>query len=464
MKFFVVINFLCLIFLTACTPDSLTLQGSSANAANTNELSETPALDNTNNLVEANDRSQKPAISSDGQLVAFVSKASNLVANDTNFNCGPSKTENCPDIFLHNRSTNVISRLSISSVGVQGDFWSDSPAISDDGRFVAFVSVATNLIPGDTNGQPDIFLRDIQAGQTRRVSISSSGGQSNGASISPALSSNGRYIAFISSANNLVPNDSNSVQDVFVHDTVTGVTNRVSISSTGQEANYWSSHPAISANGRFVAFVSHASNLVNGDTNNTGDVFVHDRQTGATGRVSVASNGAQSNHISWAPDISADGRYVVFSSNANNLVLSDTNQWGDIFLRDRLNNTTELISATTNRGPANSWSQFPVISNDGSYLAFFSWANNLTANDQNSWPDIFLYQRATNQLTLVSVAGDGTQQLIGVTDMLADISGNGRYVVFATPIDNLVPNDTNGQQDIFVYDRQTTIIIRVSGN
>lgn len=462
MKFFVVAAFLCLIFLTACTPNSITLPDSPAGAANTDKISKPPAANNTNNLVEANNRSEKPAISSDGQLVAFVSEASNLVANDTNSNCGPSGTANCPDIFLHNRSTNIISRLSISSAGVQGNFWSDSPAISDDGRFVAFASVATNLVPGDTNGQPDIFLRDIQAGQTKRVSISSSGTQSNGASTAPSLSSNGRYIAFISAANNLVPNDSNSAQDVFVHDTVTGTTSRVSISSTGQEANYWSLQPAISANGRFVAFVSHATNLVTGDTNNTGDIFVHDRQTGGTSRISVASNGTQSNHISWSPDISADGRYIVFSSNADNLASADTNQWGDIFLRDRLNNTTELIGTTN--GPPNSWSQFPAISNDGSHLAFFSWASNLTPNDENSWPDIFLYQRAAAQFTLVSVAGGGTQQLIGVTDMLADISGNGRYIAFATPLNNLVPNDTNGRQDIFVYDHQTTTIIRVSGN
>jgi Tol biopolymer transport system component len=458
-----VIILLGLLFFTACTPASPGLYEPSATVVNPNETPETSA-DNTNLLPEANERSEKPAISFDGQLVAYVSKASNLVGSDTNFNCGPTSTENCPDIFLHNRQTSVISLISVSSAAVQGNNFSDSPAISDDGRFVAFVSAATNLVPNDTNGQLDVFLRDIQGGQTKRVSISSAGGQSNGASLAPSISNDGRYIAFTSTASNLTANDNNSVQDIFVHDTATGVTNRVSISSAGQEANYWSLQPSVSADGRFVAFVSHATNLVTGDSNNTGDVFVHDRQTGATGRISVASNGTQANHISWAPDVSADGRYVVFSSNADNLASSDINQWGDIFLRDRVNNTTELISATTNRGPANSWSQFPVISNDGSSIAFFSWASNLTANDINNWPDIFLYQRATTQFSLVSVAGNGTQQLIGVTDMLAEISGNGRYIAFATPLDNLVPSDTNGQQDVFVYDKQTSAIIRVSGN
>jgi hypothetical protein len=459
-----IIYLLFLILLAACTPDSVMLQGSASGVDAANERSQTSADEGDNSLAEANNLSEKPAISDDGNLVIFVSKATNLVSGDTNTFCGLSNNENCPDIFLHNRSSGVISRISISSGGGQSDNSSDSPAISGNGRFAAFVSAAGNLVPGDTNNTPDIFVRDLQTGQTTRISVSSSGGQSNGASDQPSVSGDGRFITFLSTANNLVPNDNNGVQDIFVRDTVAGATSRVSISSTGQEANYSSLQPVISADGLNVAYISHASNLVPGDTNNTGDVFIHNRQTGTTTRISVASNGTQSNVISWAPDISSNGRYVVFSSNADNLVSADLNQWGDIFLRDITANTTTLISAAANKGQANSWSQLPVISADGSFVAFFSWASNLTSNDENWLPDIFLYQKSTGQFTLTSVAGSGVQQSIGVTDMVLDISGNGRYIVYATPINNLIANDTNGWRDVFVYDRQTTSIIRVSGN
>ena len=203
--------------------------------------------------------------------------------------------------------------------------------LSADGRYVVFVSGATNLIPNDTNNAEDVFVKDRQTGATTRVSVASqTGAQANNGSGAAAISGDGRYVAFYSDASNLVSGDTNGVGDIFVHDRQTGLTTRVSVDSSGHEANGENSdsYLAISGDGRYVAFSSEATNLVSGDTNNVRDIFVHDRQTSQTRRVSVASNGAEANGGSGAVDISDDGRYVAFSSSATNLVAGDTNGKG----------------------------------------------------------------------------------------------------------------------------------------
>ena len=223
---------------------------------------------------------------------------------------------------------------------------SQDPAISADGRFVAFDSFASNLVAGDTNGVVDVFVRDRVAGATERVSVSSSGAQANG-SVSAAMSADGRFVAFSS---DLVAGDTlEDLDDVFVRDRVAGTTKRVSVSSTGAQANDSSKSPAISADGRFVVFGSGASNLVAGDTNGAYDVFVRDRVAGTTERVSLTSTGAQVNHGSnvGAGAISADGRFVVFDSTASNLVAGDTNGAMDVFVRDRVARTTERVSVSS---------------------------------------------------------------------------------------------------------------------
>src|SRR5439155_1754636 len=206
------------------------------------------------------------------------------------------------------------------------------PALSADGRFVAFVSFATNLVAGDTNGATDVFVHDRQTGTTERVSVASDGTQGNAASAGAALSADGRFVAFHSYATNLVAGDTNGATDVFVHDRQTGTTERVSVSSGGTEGNGFSAAPALSADGRFVAFHNTATNLVAGDTNGKTDVFVHDRQTGTTERTSVASDATQGNGPSAGAALSADVGLVAFHGTATNLVAGDANGAYDVFV------------------------------------------------------------------------------------------------------------------------------------
>src|SRR5439155_1725953 len=202
-------------------------------------------------------------------------------------------------------------------------------------------SAASDLVAGDTNGVSDVFVHDRQTGTTERVSVASGGAQGNGSSgligfaFPPALSADGRFIAFVSFATNLVAGDTNAATDVFVHDRQTETSRASCVASGGTEGNAASLGFALSADGRFVAFRSDATNLVAGDTNGTTDVFVHDRQTGATERMSVGSGGVQGNGFSAGPALSADGRFVAFRSVGTNLVAGDTNGATDVFVHDR---------------------------------------------------------------------------------------------------------------------------------
>ena len=226
---------------------------------------------------------------------------------------------------------------------------------------VAFVSKATNLVAGDSNNVADIFIHDGQTGATTRVSVSSAGDQANGASSDPAISTDGRYVAFVSAATNLVAGDTNGVRDVFVYDRQTGATMRVSVGAGGNQANAASSAPSVSADGRYVAFASLASNLVPGDTNSASDVFVRDRQTGVTTRASVNDSGLQGNNSSWEPSLSADGRYVAFTSQADNLITDDTDGTADVFVVDRQTAQITRVGFDADE---------PSISGDGRLLHF----------------------------------------------------------------------------------------------
>jgi Tol biopolymer transport system component len=395
--------------------------------------------------------SYSSSISADGRYVAFQSYADNLVPGDTNEQ---------PDIFVRDRQTGTTERVNVAADGTQANDYSYSSSISADGRYVAFLSRASNLVPGDTNEQPDIFVRDRQTGTTERVNVAADGTQANNYSGELSISADGRYLAFASRASNLVSDDTNEQPDIFVRDRQTGTTERVSVAADGTQANKDSwEKPTISADGRYVAFSSRASNLIPDDTNEQWDIFVRDRQTGTTERVSVAADGTQANNGSYSQSISADGRYVAFSSWANNLVPDDTNERPDIFVRDRQTGTTERVSVTSDGTQANSTSWYPSISADGSHVAFQSDANNLVPGDKNDLEDIFvrdlaggeaLRDRQTGTTEKVSVATDGTQA--NSISSSPSISADGSYVAFQSDASNLVPGDTNDASDIFVRD------------
>ena len=391
-------------------------------------------------------------VSADGRYVVFMSVADNLVPGDTN---------NFGDIFIHDQQTGQTSRVSVASDGTQGNQYSGHPAVSADGRYVAFMSMADNLVPGDTNGKRDVFVHDRQTGQTSLVSVASDGTQGNNNSSTSSISADGRYVVFDSYANNLVPGDTNGGPDIFVHDRQTGQTNRVSVASDGTQANSGSGVASMSADGRYVAFASGANNLVSGDTNNLGDSFVHDRQTGQTSRVSVASNGAQGNDHALGPHISADGRYVAFFSWATNLVPGDTNNYGDVFVHDRQTKQTSRVSVTSSGIQGNSGSYWPFISADGRYVAFDSAANNLVPGDTNNIQDMFVHDRQTWQIIRVSVASDGTEA--NDLSYTPSISADGRYITFASEASNLVPGDTNNTADVFAHDRGGSGGFAISG-
>ena len=284
----------------------------------------------------------------------------------------------------------TITRVSVDSAGNQGNAPSFGPSISADGRFVAFTSIASNIVPGDTNNNRDVFVRDLSTNTTTRVSVGSAANQANSLSLFPSISADGRFVAFDSYANNLVPGDTNAKSDIFVRDLSTNTTTRVSVGSAGNQGNDASSGGSISADGRFVAFSSLASNLVPGDTNDSEDIFVRDLSTNTTTRVSVSGAGNQGNDYSSDASISADGRFVTFSSEASNLVPGDTNNKEDIFVRDLSTNTTTRVSVDSAGNQANGLSYIPSISADGRFVAFSSDAANLVPGDTNSVGDVFV--------------------------------------------------------------------------
>ncbi|MBZ0318924.1 MAG: hypothetical protein K8L91_21090 [Anaerolineae bacterium] len=358
----------------------------------------------------------------------------------------------------------TIMRASVTETGAQSTGDSFHVSLSSDGRFVTFDSTAP-LAAGDGDTLSDIYVYDRQTCAVQFVSISSANQKGNGHSFNPAISADGRYVTFDSLATNLVQFDNNGLSDIFVHDRQTATTTRVSVATGGTQATGGGSlNPTISADGRFVAFESSATNLVGGDSNGLSDIFVHDRNTTSTTRVSVATGGTQATGgISNFPAISGNGRFVTFHSGATNLVGGDTNGLDDIFVHDRNAGTTARVSvATGGTQQLGGGADFPVISSDGRYVAFQSFATNLVAGDTNGVPDVFVHDRNTIITTRVSVATGGTQSSGGGSFVPGGISADGRYVAFESDATNLVAGDTNARRDIFVHDRQITTTTRVS--
>jgi Tol biopolymer transport system component len=389
---------------------------------------------------EADNASDYPVLTPDGRFVVFESNASNLVPVDTN---------GTMDIFVRDLQNGTIERVNLTNLGVQAYQWSSAPDISDDGRFVAFESPAYNLRKDQPGGYRNIFVRDRQNASTQLITL---GAEENSSSLKPAISGDGRYVAFLSDATNLVPNRTTVKQDVFVYDRLTGTTELVSMNNASEEANGDNYLPAISSDGRYVAFMSWASNLVPGDSNDSFDIFVRDRQLGTTELITMDSAGMAANSHSTEPALSADGRFVSFTSGASNLVAGDTNDQVEVFVRDRQTGTTELISVASGGTLANNYSYFATLSADGRFVSFTSGASNLVAGDTNDQVDVFVHDRQHGTTTRVSVDSAGNQgNGPSGSDTPATLNANGQLIAFDSYTTNLVTGDTNDQLDIFVH-------------
>jgi Tol biopolymer transport system component len=391
---------------------------------------------------QSNGENIYPELTADGSYVAWHSAASNLVVGDTN---------DAPDCFVYRRSTGETIRVSVATGGGEVPKGGLEPVISFDNRWVTFYSFSTGLVPGDLPGTSDCFLHHIPTSTTTRMSEAFGGGNANGGSRYPVISYFGRYVAFESSASNLIANDTNGLRDVFVRDNMTGITTCVSTSATGVIGNGESVDAFISPEGRYVVFESDADNLVPGDVNGVRDCFMKDIQTGAITLISVNSAGEQGNALSQNPTVSENGLRVAFASDASNLVPMDANGYSDLFMRDTVSGITERLNVSSSGVQGHVGAYEVILSPDGGWAVFFSHASNHVLGDTNSVGDVFVRDFAQGTTERVSV-GDLGQQGFGECKYPA-ISSGGRYISFSTASDNLVPGDTNMEDDIFVVDR-----------
>jgi Tol biopolymer transport system component len=377
--------------------------------------------------------------SADGRFVAFSSAASNLVPGDTN---------NARDVFVHDRRTGRTERVSVGVGGAQANDSSSVEGISANTRFVLFASKAFNLVPGDTNAKQDVFVRDRQAGKTERISLRQGNGQIRGISFAAGISDDGRFVGFATSVGNVVAGDTNGMNDMFVRDRKTGKVERVSLGNGGVQANSLSIGVGLSATGRFALFDSFATNLVPGPVSGFEEVFVRDRQTGVTQRVSVGPGGRLPSDRSFGASISDNGRFVGFYSAAANLAAGDTAGTFDAFVRDRQAGRTEIVSVNSSEVKGSGESSGAAISADGRFVTFDSDAANLVPGDTNGTLDVFVRDRRAGTTRRVSLSSSGAQGNGG--SYFPALSADGRTVAFFSLATNLVPGDTNNTGDAFV--------------
>ena len=447
-------------------------------------------ISNSLSIGGANDASITPVISRDGSRIAFVSGATNLIADGIDSN-------STQDIFLWDSASLTANKISLisfnssrtnSSNNLGGPFASSgslNPVISEDGKYVAFTSYSTDLVNAtDTNSKQDVFVRQIDALTTFLVSGDTAGIYGNNVSSDPAISRDGKRISFASSASNLVANDTNGKRDVFVRDLTASTTSLVSRNASAignndspadDPANLSVFTSVISADGAFVAFTSQASNLVDRDGNSAADVFIAQLPTVAlpNGAISLVSRrstdpslipktGSEDSTLTTGNSVSADGRYVVYTSKAPELASNDSNGAQDVFIRDNQTKTITLISRNPARVSGNGNSFNPVISRDGQFVVFVSDASDLASGDTNGASDLFLWERSQpNTLNLISKVNGGTTSG-NFASINPIISGNGQYVVFTSLATNLVSGDGNAKQDVFVWERSTKTITLVS--
>jgi Tol biopolymer transport system component len=398
---------------------------------------------------QGNGPSLNPALTPDGRFLVFESRAANLVPLDTNIRS---------DVFRKDLATGQTVLVSVDPTGVQGNGNSHKPVVTSDGRLIAFESDSDNLVVGDNNDARDIYVRDVVSQTTSRVSLP----EGSEDCFNPVISADGRYVAF-QTASALAGDDFNGVADIYVRDLFTATTTRVSLTSSGGEANDDCVNPSISANGGLVAYESTATNIVPGDINNFSDVFVVswispfpiiDRisvedPTNPDGDLDVVNP----ENASTNPRITPDGRFVVFLSLADDLVTGDSNGIAlvnDVFVRDRSLGTTVRASVSSQGGETGRSCSEPSISADGRWVVFTSEAPDLVQGDTNSTSDIFLRDLVLGTTIRVSLATYGVQSADFFPNSTGSVTTDGRFVAFSSSAPNLAPNDTNGLQDIFI--------------
>jgi Tol biopolymer transport system component len=387
-----------------------------------------------------------PRISADGRYVAFGSSGDDLVPGDTN---------GVIDVFVRDLTTGEVERVSVSSDGVQADEYSSSPQISADGRYVGFSSSSTTLVAEELEPGPShYFIRDRWSDQTRVVLIRHEGREAYVQSLFASLSGNGRFLAFVSS-DDLVPGDDDGDgRDIYRVDLETMEVQLVTVAPEGRPSQLWSDRPSVSYSGRFVAFESSAR-LVARDRNGERDVYVRDMLKQRTQLVSVSSREVGGDKGARAPAISAGGRYVVFSSWASTLVPGDTNRKSDVFIRDRRLGTTHRVSVSSNERQGNRQTHgestfigSAAVSADGRFVAFNSLASNFVRGDTNDTLDVFVRDRAEGTTSLMSEATDGSTG--NGTSSWAVLAADGSRAAFSSAASDLVPNDMNDAGDVFV--------------
>ncbi|MBI5435269.1 MAG: PD40 domain-containing protein [Planctomycetes bacterium] len=395
--------------------------------------------------LQANGDAHGPAVSDDGRYFVFSSDASNLVAGDAN---GAS------DIFLRDRATGGTLRVSVATGGGEAHGASTLPSLSADGRIIGFSSAASDLVALDANGVPDAFVHDAASGVTTRISVAPNGADADARSTGVFVSASGRWVGFSSRASNLIAaGDSNGVDDAYLRDLVLGTTVRVSVASSGVEGDGASLHAGLSDDGRFAVFQSLATNLVPLDTNGVEDAFVRDLVLGTTARVSVGSSFVEADARSFRPRISGDGRWITFLSAATNLVPSDTNGVDDAFLHELATGALVRVSVGSNGEQANAASLRCAVSRDGRFVAFDGPASTLVQDDVDGASDVFVRDLATSTTSLASVGWGGDPSLASGEN--PEFSGDARFLAFqsAPGLDGVVLGDDNGFVDAFVVDR-----------
>lgn len=388
---------------------------------------------------EANGASFVEDVTPDGRYIVFSSVASNLVADDTN---------NRRDVFVYDTLVETTTLVSQNTSGDLANGDSNEASISDDGRFVCFTSEATNLVVGDSNGVSDVFRRDLFNSQTTRVSLGAGAAEGNGASGKGCISGSGFVVAFESNATNLVPGDSNGVKDVFVRDLDISLTTRVSVDFGNFQVSEESSNPCLSEDGTFVAFET-SSALVLSDTNGSADVYVWNLTLQVLSRASVGAAGEEADGFSVFPDISADGNLVVFSSRST--TFGPTTQQTRIYLKNLTTGALEHVSLTNTGLDGNGDSEGPSISADGRYVSFTSFASNLITGDTNAVDDVFVRDRTNATTGRVSVTTAGRQSAslqFTYYSNPAPVANDGR-VAFSSSAADLVAGDTAGFYDVF---------------